>query len=536
MDTNKKGKGKLTQDQLDKINQWYNETESGITWEKKAHLLGQEFGVSERTIRRNAVKIGCKEKEDGEPEQYLLAKQRVYDGTKKRFIITWAQSSTTVHEKFYKKMVNYAEHIDATIHIILGRYKNPTSLEASANTKNKERWSDDVMKYADANRHDIHKYVSIMSDIKIQPTATNPMSSMAGVSGINSCVFGSPRVQMEVIPALEGMKPKIMMTTGAVTLKNYTDTKAGKKGEFHHTLGFVIIEIKDDNTFFIRQVTADDETGDFTDLIYRSDDNGVSVIEEADGIVLGDLHYGQHDQTVLTETLDFMSVVRPRSVVLHDVFDGYSISHHEMKDPFLQYAKELSGKNDLGKEIEDLIDGLKDFEGFDNVVIVRSNHDDFVDRWLKNDDWKKQPTPKNSRLYMQLSDLLLEQYSNGDAGYVKGVIPALINKSYPQFKTLGKMSSYTIGGFECGQHGDVGSGGSRGSIQNFRRLNTKIVVGHYHTPARFDGALAVGTSTKLRMGYNQGPSSWLHAHVLIHTDGKAQHIIFNDGEFTTFDY
>ena len=39
--------------------------------------------------------------------------------------------------------------------------------------------------------------------------------------------------------------PKMMMTTGSCTVKNYTDSKAGKKGEFHHTLGFVIIEIKD---------------------------------------------------------------------------------------------------------------------------------------------------------------------------------------------------------------------------------------------------------------------------------------------------
>ena len=45
-----------------------------------------------------------------------------------------------------------------------------------------------------------------------------------------------------------------MLTTGACTVKNYTDSKSGKKGEFHHTLGFVIVEIKDDETFFIRQV------------------------------------------------------------------------------------------------------------------------------------------------------------------------------------------------------------------------------------------------------------------------------------------
>jgi hypothetical protein len=96
-----------------------------------------------------------------------------------------------------------------------------------------------------------------MSDVKIQPTAVNPMSSMEGLSGINSCVFGAPKVQMEMIPVIEGSQPKMMVTTGAVTLSNYTDSKSGKKGEFHHTLGFVVVEIKDDDTFFIRPVTAE---------------------------------------------------------------------------------------------------------------------------------------------------------------------------------------------------------------------------------------------------------------------------------------
>ena len=80
----------------------------------------------------------------------------------------------------------------------------------------------------------------------------------------------------------------------------------------------------------------------------------------------------------------------------------------------------------------------------------------------------------------------------------------------------------------------ISANGSRGSLLQFRKLNTKIVVGHYHSPERKDGALSVGTSTKLRLGYNLGPSSWLQGHVIIHNDGRAQHINFFDGEFTTF--
>ncbi|MCK9415231.1 hypothetical protein M0Q97_01070 [Candidatus Dojkabacteria bacterium] len=30
--------------------------------------------------------------------------------------------------------------------------------------------------------------------------------------------------------------------------------------------------------------------------------------------------------------------------------------------------------------------------------------------------------------------------------------------------------------------------------------------------------------SKLRVGYNQGASSWMNSNVIIHSDGKAQHI------------
>ena len=90
--------------------------------------------------------------------------------------------------------------------------------------------------------------------------------------------------------------------------------------------------------------------------------------------------------------------------------------------------------------------------------------------------------------------------------------------------------------WELGHHGDIGTSGSRGSLLQFRRLNTKCVIGHYHAPGRFDGALSVGTSTKLRLDYNKGASAWLQSHVIIHHDGKAQHINFigSGGSYTTF--
>lgn len=510
----------LTDEQIIEMSNLYWDRD--LTWDERMKRLSSLLGKSERTVQSWISKLGITEKAITESPQYIKARERKFNKKKRKFLITWAQNSTAVHENFISNIESYAKFINADIHVIAGRYKNPTSVFTD---KDYDVWADRIIQYLDAGRHEVHKHMWIMSDVKIQPTAVDPMVGLQGMSGINSCVFGSPKVQMETIPVLEGNLPKLMMTTGACTVKNYTDSKAGKKGEFHHTLGFVIVEIKNEEIFFSRQITATDD-GNFTDLFYKVEDGNVTKIDTIAAAVLGDLHYGQHDERVLDKTLDLFKSLKPENVILHDVFDGLSINHHESKDPFIQYQREVDGTNSLKVEIESMLEGLEKFSDY-NVSIVRSNHDDFLDRWLKNTDWRKANTLKNSIEYMEFSALLLK----GEAP--KGIIPYLINKKFPSFRTLGRSDSLVVNGWELAQHGDIGSNGSRGSLMQFRKLNTKIVVGHYHSPGRKDGALAVGTSTKLRVNYNLGPSGWLQSHVIIHHDGKAQHINFIRGEFTT---
>ena len=499
------------------IKQYY--CDSSLSREKKMSVLSKYTGKSTRTVQAWAKKLGLTYTAP-EPLELQSARARKFDKTKKRFIITWAQFNTPVHKGFLKNIEAYAKFIDADIHVIAGRYRNPTSLKNPSH----EYWSADIKKYLDANRHNIHKYVSILSDVKIQPTAVNPMSSMEGMSGINSCVFGSPKVHLEVIPVLEGSKPKIMMTTGAITKKNYTDSKAGKKGDFHHTLGFVIIEIANSEHFYARQVTANSTSGEFTDLFYNVKDEEVTRINEIEAIVLGDVHVGDTDEKVMTSTMDLLSKLKPKYTIVHDIFNGHSISHHEMKDPIKLYKREVDGTNSLKREINEMLKWVEKMKKF-NLVVVRSNHDDFVDRWISNSDWKH--NIKNSVEYMQFAKILLE----GKAP--KGIIPYVIEKNFPEVITLGRDESFKIQNWELGVHGDVGQNGSRGSLLQFRKLNTKMVVAHYHSPERKDGALSVGTMTRLRCDYNKGASGWLHSHVIIHKDGKAQHINFINGKYTT---
>jgi hypothetical protein len=289
----------------------------------------------------------------------------------------------------------------------------------------------------------------------------------------------------------------------------------------------VIVEIKNENKFFVRQVTARDN-GEFTDLYFNVKDGKVNRINEIEAIVLGDIHLGEQEDAVIDATESLLKKLKPSHTIVHDLFDGYAISHHHMKDPIMMYHKEVAGTNSLKDEIDNMMIWLDKMKKY-NLVIVRGNHDDFVDRWIINSDWKK--NIKNSVEYMEYTKILLENRAP------QGIIPYIINRHFPEVRTLGRMDSFKVKNWELGVHGDYGQNGSWGSLSQFRNLNTKIVVAHYHTPGRKDGALAVGTSTKLRLGYNLGASTWLHSHVIIHKDGKAQHINFigSSAEYTTLE-
>jgi hypothetical protein len=184
----------------------------------------------------------------------------------------------------------------------------------------------------------------------------------------------------------------------------------------------------------------------------------------------------------------------------------------------------VNGKDSLKKEIDYMLAWLNRMRKY-NLVIVRSNHDHFVDRYLENSNWKD--NLQNSVEYMEYCKVLLE----GKAP--KGIIPYIIDKNFKDIKTLGRLDSFKVSGVECGVHGDLGQNGSFATLSQFRRLNSKICIGHSHTPGRKDGALQVGTMSKLRM-YNLGISTWMHSSVLIFKSGKMQHVNIIDGEYTTF--
>lgn len=498
-----KSSGKTAKTLCEELNFPYTETES-------------------RKIRKWLMSQDSSNFNPGGPTGEIFKKAQARKVVKsKYFLITSAQNATPVNKELLKNMEAYAKHLKGEIEVIPIRYRNPTV--AGEGSKD-DYWHDDVLPYLIASRHSLNKNLTVLADVKTQPTASMPLSGMEGLTGVESSIIGHPRQHLNTLPTLEGYPKKVMLSTGSITNENYSASKSGAKGAFHHTYGFVIVEIKSDTTFYIRHVSAQ-RNGTFYDLDTKVENGVVSVKQDnVEAIVCGDLHLGDHCDVAIKCTYEMLERFNPRNVVLHDILNGHSISHHEKKNPFKKLEREQDGTDQIEEELELSMKFLESVVKY-SPVIPAANHNDFLDRWLLDSDWRKE---NNKYTYLKYAKL------KADGKLPKGILAYEIQKKFgSKVLCLDEQGSFRVRGVELGQHGHLGAGGSRGSFGQFKRHNTKIVTGHSHTPLKFDGFTSVGTLTKLRLEYNKGLSSWMNSNVIVHKNGKTQNLLIISGKYTT---
>jgi hypothetical protein len=465
----------------------------------------------------------------GAPEKAMVFRRPL--GKMKRLIITAAQNATPIHVEFWESLQQAAKYLDAEIIVIPLRYRNPTS-KWTAKDEDDQWWATAVMPFLYNARRRLNENLMLLADIKTVPTASSPLTGFDAVSGAESAIIGHTKLQMKTIATPANKLPKIMTTTGACTIVNYTDSKVGKIGEFHHSLGAVVVELEE-KVFHLRHLTASRD-GSFTDLDSHFTPAGRTAALPPLALIMGDTHVDSIDPRVERATFGKGGIVeslQPETLVWHDLLDGYAVNHHTRLDPFVQVAKQVSGRDDARAEVERAIDFLVRHTKGRKSVVVSSNHDDFLRRWVVDTDWRRDPT--NAEFYLKTA-----------LAMVKGTTMSGEGTSYPSpFKywidqrgasditVLNGDESYSLSGIELGMHGDRGPNGVRGSRMNLRRIGSKSVIGHSHSPGIEEGCYQVGTSTLLRLEYNTGPSSWLNTHCLLHANGKRQLISIIDGQW-----
>lgn len=441
------------------------------------------------------------------------------------YFVTYAQANTPIDKNLWQNMLSYAKTHSAEIVVIPGTYLNAHSEFANY----EHGWHPGLLPYMHAKEDKLHNYLTIISDANVLPTAERPLRGFEGVTGEESSIIGHPRHHIEVVPTLPQSRDKFLMTTGAITVPNYRNARVGKKAKFHHVQGFLIVEVFDEEHFVFRHISATKD-GSFQDLCYKVSKGKVSKKGKSDTIVLGDLHLKYRDEDMLKETRRLAKKLNVDNLVTHDIFDGYSINHHEARDLVSQAIKEKKGDNSLSLEIADMLAWIDSWTKNEDwrLVIVPSNHNDWLDKWVRLQQGHKDI--KNFELFIELQRILFNEEAP------RGLVAYLIDKHFPINKvlTLGRHESFKRLGFELNNHGDLGSNGAKGTPNTFKKLNVKIVSGDKHFLYSLDGAHGVGISTHKDMGYNRGLSSWTKSHGVIHENGKYQHLIYVDGKFTNF--
>lgn len=450
-----------------------------------------------------------------------------------RYVITWAQNATPVHPGFFNALRAYCDHRGAELLVIPGRYKNPTSQWTEAQ-ENAEWWDDKVVPYLFNQRKKLNRNIIVLGDIKSQPTAVQPLSGFESITHGESGVLGHPKLQLKCIPTPSHRLPKILTTTGACTVPNYTDTRAGKQGDFHHVLGAAVVEVQNDKVFHLRQINYSEKNKAFIDLdrVYYAD-GGVASAGQYLGLVMGDAHAKFVDPVVADATFGPMcDLLDPLELVWNDVLDGYAGSPHHVGNPFITYAKQQSGYDNFRREVDAAIDWIIAKGAGRKNVIVQSNHDDMLRRWVIREDWKRDPVNAEFYLETALHMLRSTRMTEIGAATLDPFQHYVDDRAQPNIYCIPANSSYQIGGSEVGLHGDKGPNGARGSIKNLSRIGVKVVIGHSHTPGIEEGAYQTGTMTHLAAEYTGPVGSWLNTHCSIDRFGKRHLHTIVGGEFT----
>lgn len=461
--------------------------------------------------------------------------RRKFTQESKVFIITAAQNATPVHRDFWQCLLQAKKALGAELVVGPIRYKNPTS-KWSSSQANEEIWAPEVVPYLVNERVKLNSNLIFLGDIKTQPTAVEPLTGFEAITGCESSIVLHTKVQLKSVATPSSKMAKLLMTTGACTVANYTDSRAGKLGEFHHSLAAVIVEISG-KMFFARHVHFNTKTKSFIDLGTEVRVNKCVGAPRPLALIMGDTHVDSIDPAVVDATFGksgIVSTLKPKHLIWHDTLDSYSCNPHHFGNPFNAVAKQRAQADDVKAEVNRAIAFIHKYTPADTLsVVVSSNHDDMLARWIMKSDWRLDPT--NAEFYLETALAMIKNTRMVPAGtsYPDPFTYWLRKESkYRQdIKVLNRDESFMLASVELAMHGDRGPNGARGSIRNLRRIGTKSIIGHSHSPGISEGCYQVGTSTRLRLEYNGGPSSWLNAHCILHADGKRQLITIVNGKW-----
>lgn len=454
------------------------------------------------------------------------------------FVITSAQNNTFVNDAVYKTLMNVAKHRKAKV--LVGTFSYNKNGFQNLEKSNGASWFDPkITPYIYDEPAYLANDLIWCGELNILPTAVNPLSGFHSYTKSCSGIIPHAKVQMKSLPRHKSQDPRLLYTTGTVTKQNYIQKKEGQKAAFHHIYGGLIVEVDSDGDWFVRHLIAD-KNGNIQDLDTIYTPEGWATGNRIVGVNYGDLHSEKKDDDVYDVLFrkkdSLLDTLMPQFQFCHDVLDFEARNHHTISDPYKNLQLFVEGKDSVENNINDVIGTLKQMNrSFCKTVVVESNHDLALKRWLKTSDYKTDP--KNAIFFLECQLEIYKSIKEGKRDFsifehvVKQKEPSLKDVKFLKTDESFMICNESREGIECGSHGDLGVNGARGSINAYARSGTRYNVGHSHSPEIVDGVYQAGTSGKMNKGYNVGNTTWVHASIVTYQTGKRTIIIVKNKKY-----
>lgn len=526
-----------------------------------ARATDKTFGYIQRRYRK-AIELGLMEhvplgrksadhiRDLAKPPQ----KQRVkaLKPKKKRakyYILTSAQNNTDVHASFHS-MKAYAEFLGAEFYVSTFLYakrglganndKSKLNNQSQHPLDSNEIWFDPaIVPFINNDRVEIAKALMWCGEGNTLPTAGNPLTGMEVYTARASMIYPHAKQEVEPIATVERGKAKLNYTTGTCTLRNYIQGRAGLIAEFFHTYGGLIVGTDDKGHWWVRQLHADSDGVIYDwDKKITPDGKVVNYLDAGErpiALVAGDVHVANIDPAVRDATWaagGLIDELKPQHQIIHDVFDGYARSHHAMKHAYKMLVRYFKKMDSVANEVLGVAKFLTWIKRDDTkTIIVNSNHDRHLARWLEENDGRYDPV--NAVYWSQLNASVVEfiETNHREPDALKlAICEGYDFEFHNNALFLDYGASFVLAGTELGMHGDMGRNGSRGSLKQFAKMGRKSITAHDHTGGLKGGAAKAGTNSIYDLEYAiNGPSSWTQTDVLMYPNGKVTLLTFYAG-------
>lgn len=495
---------------------------------------------------------------------YVKAKKRPLPpkGSVARYILTSAQNNTHPHKEGLRNLLALGEWFAKsrrgnTFEFIVGSFSysidayGAKAVKRGSYKPKQSLWYDpELIPFFKDESIQLAPGLVWCGEMNILPTASRPLNGLEDYNGRASNIVPHVKHAMESVASLPDEATKFNYTTGTITLRNYIQKRVGIVAERKHSYGALLVEVDSDGNWFCRQLTIGDDGAvyDIGPAGYRGVRAAGGRVEAirvgtdrtfVEAIMWGDIHAAEMDLAVRRlgwdDDASVMNTLRPRKQFMHDVFSMRSRGHHEMKDFHRTYAKFVDNEDSVEGEMRVTADFIgAATRDYCETIVVRSNHDRHLDRWLN--EAKPERDPLNARYFMDLQARVLRAMDDGDRGF--NVLEyALRAAGVPKtIRFLGEDESYVIckhasnGGIECGLHGDLGPNGSRGSTNALRKLARPLNKDHDHTAAWNDNVVS-GGACSLSFPYMKGPNSHSVSHIINFENASRQILTFWNGKF-----